>query len=576
MQVTSKKDQQQYWEDNEKPYMFITAREFAAAFRLFHVGQRLMSELAIPFDKTKSHHPMTKCYGVSNTEILKACFSREVLLMRRNSLVYIFKLFQLSAMGIIATTLFPRTNIRRDNLTDGRIFIGALFFVTVTVMFSGMAEIVMGILRLPIFYKQRNLLFYPAWAYALPLWILSVPVNVVEIAVITVLTYYEIGFDPNFERFVKYYLLLLILMQASSSLFWLIGAIGRDMVIAFIYGYFMLVLVFVLSGFVLPRDKVNKWWIWGYYISPMMYAENAILVNEFRGHSWKHVFPNGNVSLGVEISVSQGFFPGSYWYWIGVGALLGMAIIFNSCFILALTYLNYRDKPQAVAVLLEDENEVLSENLVREDKRKKREAILPFEPYSIAFNEVNYSIDMPREMRNHGGRLVLLKGVSGAFRPGVLTTLMGVSVAGKTTLMDVLAGRKTSGYIEESITISGYPKKQETFARISGYSEQNDIHSPYVTVYESLLFSAWLRLPPKVNPETRKAFIENVTEVVELREVRGGLVGLGGVSGLSTEQRKCEASLLKIKQDNTQQVKKKQCEQGAWFMQNYAAAWTSS
>ena len=37
-------------------------------------------------------------------------------------------------------------------------------------------------------------------------------------------------------------------------------------------------------------------------------------------------------------------------------------------------------------------------------------------------------------------RLLLLKGVSGAFRPGVLTALMGVSGTGKTTLMDVLAG----------------------------------------------------------------------------------------------------------------------------------------
>ena len=34
-------------------------------------------------------------------------------------------------------------------------------------------------------------------------------------------------------------------------------------------------------------------------------------------------------------------------------------------------------------------------------------------------------------------RLELLKGVSGVFRPRVLTTLMGASGAGKTTLMDV-------------------------------------------------------------------------------------------------------------------------------------------
>lgn len=101
-------------------------------------------------------------------------------------------------------------------------------------------------------------------------------------------------------------------------------------------------------------------------------------------------------------------------------------------------------------------------------------------------------------------RLQLLRDVSGAFRPGVLTALVGVTGAGKTTLMDVLAGRKTGGYIEGSISISGYPKNQATFARISGYCEQNDIHSPNVTVYESLVFSAWLRLDKAIKRETQK------------------------------------------------------------------------
>lgn len=104
-------------------------------------------------------------------------------------------------------------------------------------------------------------------------------------------------------------------------------------------------------------------------------------------------------------------------------------------------------------------------------------------------------------------KLELLKGVNGAFRPGVLTALMGVSGAGKTTLMDVLAGRKTGGYTEGTVTISGFPKRQETFARISGYCEQNDIHSPHVTVYESLMYSAWLRLPPDVDSASKMVTI---------------------------------------------------------------------
>lgn len=118
-----------------------------------------------------------------------------------------------------------------------------------------------------------------------------------------------------------------------------------------------------------------------------------------------------------------------------------------------------------------------------------------------------------QEMKTQGvaeDRLMLLKGISGAFRPGVLTALMGVSGAGKTTLMDVLAGRKTGGYIEGNITVSGYPKKQESFARVSGYCEQNDIHSPYVTVHESLIYSAWLRLPTELASETRKVGKGNI------------------------------------------------------------------
>jgi ABC-type multidrug transport system ATPase subunit len=100
-------------------------------------------------------------------------------------------------------------------------------------------------------------------------------------------------------------------------------------------------------------------------------------------------------------------------------------------------------------------------------------------------------------------RLQLLHNISGAFRPGVLSALMGVTGAGKTTLLDVLSGRKTGGYIEGQIRIGGYPKVQETFARISGYCEQTDIHSPQITVEESITYSAWLRLPSEISAKTR-------------------------------------------------------------------------
>ncbi|PQP92778.1 pleiotropic drug resistance protein 1 [Prunus yedoensis var. nudiflora] len=559
-EVTSRKDQEQYWARLNEPYSFVTVNDFAEAFQSFPVGQKLGDELAVPFDKSKSHRAAlsAKKYGVNKKELFRACVSREFLLMKRNSFAFIFKFALLIMLASITASIFLQIKMHKDTVEDGGVYMGALFFAVIVAMFNGISELNMAIMKLPVFYKQRDLLFFPSWAYSLPAWILKIPITLVESAIWVVITYYVIGFDPCVERLFKQYILLLCINQMASGMFRLMAAFGRDVIVASTTGSFALLIIMVLGGFVLSREAVPKWWLWGYWVSPLMYGQNAITVNEFLGKNWRHVPPNSTESLGVLILKSHGIFPEARWYWIGSWTCSSKNWITVTAFGKPQTVLSKEGMAERKASTTGEFIELLprgrsssgqrslplSEKGGRTDEangKRKRGMVLPFQPLSLAFNEIRYAINMPQEMKAEGSQedqLELLKGVSGAFRPGVLTALMGVSGAGKTTLMDVLAGRKTGGHITGSIMVSGYPKKQETFARISGYCEQTDIHSPHVTVYESLLFSAWLRLLPEVDSATRKMFIVEVMELVELTSLRGALVGLPGVTGLSTEQRK--------------------------------------
>lgn len=45
-------------------------------------------------------------------------------------------------------------------------------------------------------------------------------------------------------------------------------------------------------------------------------------------------------TVGKALLKARGIFTEDYWYWISIGALIGFSLLFNVCFILALTYLD--------------------------------------------------------------------------------------------------------------------------------------------------------------------------------------------------------------------------------------------
>ncbi|KAK9916362.1 hypothetical protein WJX75_001804 [Coccomyxa subellipsoidea] len=633
-EVTSRKDQQQYWSDPSKPYKFISVAEFSEHFKSFSVGRQITADLASPpptceLGGTGKHEPdgvlVRKRYALSGWELFKACWRRELILVSRNLFLYGFRFFVTMLMAFVTATLFLRTNLHPDSVESGNLYFSVIFFSLISLMFDGFAEETLTVARLEGWYKQRDNKMYPAWAYILPTTILRIPYSILAATLWCCIVYYPVGLAPEPGRFFTLILLLAMLHNMGISLFRFNGSLCRNENIASTGGAFLFLVLLLLGGFLLAKNDIPPWWIWFYWIDPISYAQKAIAINEFAAPRWKNLKLADGQSVGDVVLGQRGLPNQEWWIWLGVGVIAIAWVLFQIGNWANHAYLDPMDR--VTASLREDIREDLAREKAEASNRGKRSQkqlpvstksvrlngsgqlngnanghtnggdvematpptptrrqstgsrrdlssivresrgsfgsaampgmkegkgmVLPFTPLSLTFHHLNYYVDVPKGVSTDpdqagpriaevGGRkmLQLLNDCSGAFQPGILTALVGSSGAGKTTLMDVLAGRKTTGKIEGDVRVSGHPKVQETFARIMGYVEQSDIHSPNITILESLVYSARLRFGNEVERHVVYAFVQEVMELVELESLSQALVGKPGISGLSVEQRK--------------------------------------
>lgn len=78
-EVTSWKDQEQYWANKYTQYRYVSVTKLATRFKHFHEGQKLENNLSIPFNEEKSHKAalVYDKYSVLRRELFKACFDKE-------------------------------------------------------------------------------------------------------------------------------------------------------------------------------------------------------------------------------------------------------------------------------------------------------------------------------------------------------------------------------------------------------------------------------------------------------------------------------------------------------------------
>ncbi|KAK1401020.1 hypothetical protein POM88_000625 [Heracleum sosnowskyi] len=97
-EVKSRNDQAQYWYRTEHAYTYVSVGTFSEKFKESPFWKNLEEEISEAFFKSKIHDDSISfnIYSISKWNLFNACMSREFLLMRMNSFIYIFKSVQVA------------------------------------------------------------------------------------------------------------------------------------------------------------------------------------------------------------------------------------------------------------------------------------------------------------------------------------------------------------------------------------------------------------------------------------------------------------------------------------------------
>jgi len=115
-------------------------------------------------------------------------------------------------------------------------------------------------------------------------------------------------------------------------------------------------------------------------------------------------------------------------------------------------------------------------------------------PASLHFSNISYTL----------GNRKILDGVSGRVKPGQVMAIMGASGAGKSTFLDILARKNKKGSVTGTTLVNGREVSDSEFRKVVGYVDQEDTLMPTLTAYETVLYSALLRLPREMSLEAKK------------------------------------------------------------------------
>lgn len=492
---------------------------------------------------------------------------------------------------ISATAMSVFTNILLA-LIIGSVFFGtpdasAGFFSKGSVLFmavllnalTAISEINSLYNQRPVVEKHASYAFYHPATEAAAGIVSDIPIKFITATVFNIILYFMAGLRREPAQFFLYFLVSYIMTFVMSAIFRTMAAVTKTVSQAMTLAGVLVLAIVIYTGFVIAVPQMHPWFSWIRWINPLFYAFEILIANEFHGREFtcSAIVPPysplqgdswicsivGAVAGRSTVS-GDAFIAANYRYyyshvWRNFGIIIAFLVFFMLVYFVA-TELNSSTSSTAEVLVFQrghvpaylqkapaDGEPEGASNAKESSGDSDVKAIEP-QTDIFTWRDVVYDIEIKGEPRR------LLDNVSGWVKPGTLTALMGVSGAGKTTLLDVLAQRTTMGVITGDMLVNGKPL-DASFQRKTGYVQQQgklnnrasgdqeatdqnaDLHLETATVRESLRFSAMLRQPASVSKEEKYRFVEEVIDMLNMRDFANAVVGVPG-EGLNVEQRK--------------------------------------
>jgi ABC-type multidrug transport system ATPase subunit len=147
--------------------------------------------------------------------------------------------------------------------------------------------------------------------------------------------------------------------------------------------------------------------------------------------------------------------------------------------------------------------------------------MMDHKPTSLAFKNVTYTLK---------GKQIIYD-IQGVVQPGELMAIMGASGAGKTTFLDILARKNKRGSVRGEFYVNGEKLNDDDFRKMIGFVDQDDTLLPTLTVHETIVDSAMLRLPKDMSISSKLQRVEDVERQLGIHHIRHQIIGSEEGSG---------------------------------------------